>query len=100
MTLIWVATLGLGTTVIYPRSDDIIGGATGSILCSLSPPVFSHKMVHSPLKMADCENKMAAVPWFPWDSCMSLALLKLKAGAAPGSYETKIYTYAQTWGLN
>ena len=46
----------------------------GTLLCSLPPPVFSHKMAPSPLKMVDCENKIAAAPWFPWDSATGLAV--------------------------
>ena len=39
----------------------------GSVLCSLSPPGFSHKMVPSPFKMVACENKMDAASGFPCD---------------------------------
>ena len=60
--------------LLYLRFDDVTGGATGSVLCLLPPPVFSHKMAPSPLKMVDCENKMAAAPWFPWDSTTGLAV--------------------------
>ena len=47
-------------------------------------------MAPSPLKMADCENKIAAAPWFPWDSATGLSVA-LKAGAGPGYYEARIH---------
>ena len=46
----------------------------GSVLCSLSPPAFSHKMAPLPLKMVDCKNKMSAAPWLSWDSATGLAV--------------------------
>ena len=69
---------GLGAKLlIYLRFDDITGGTTGSVLYSLSLPALSHKMSPSPLKMADCENKIAAAPWVLWDSLIASASLRL-----------------------
>ena len=53
--------------LIYLRFDDVTGGATRSVLCSLSSPVFSNKMAASPSKMVDGENKMAASSQLSWD---------------------------------
>ena len=49
-------------------------GELHSLYCVRYPHRYFHKMAPSSLKMADRENKMAAAPWFPWDSTMGLAV--------------------------
>ena len=49
---------GFGANILlYLRFDDVTGGATGSVLCSLVMPAFPHKMVDLPSKMADVEKQ-------------------------------------------